>query len=55
MAMTKDDLFTKLKETLVSDFDLDESKITLDANIGLGFNRRGGNDCKDEAIPERKD
>lgn len=35
MAMTKDDLFTKLKETLVSDFDLDESKITLDANIVL--------------------
>ena len=35
MAMTKDNLFTKLKETLVSDFDLDESKITLDANIVL--------------------
>ena len=35
MAMTKDDLFTKLKETLVNDFDLDESKITLDANIVL--------------------
>lgn len=33
MAMTKDDLFAKLKEVLVSEFDLDESDITLDANI----------------------
>ena len=33
MAMSKDEIFTKLKEVLVSDFDLEESDITLDANI----------------------
>lgn len=33
MAMSKDEIFAKLKEVLVSDFDLEESDITLDANI----------------------
>ena len=33
MAMSKDELFTRLKEVLVSDFDIEESAVTLDANI----------------------
>ena len=31
--MTKDELYSKLKETLVNDFDIDEADILPDANI----------------------
>ena len=31
--MTKDEIFTKLKDVLVKDFDIDESDILPDANI----------------------
>lgn len=31
--MTKDELFTKLKDVLVSDFDIEESAIVPEANI----------------------
>ena len=33
MAMNKDELFAKLKEVLVKDFDIEEGDVTLDANI----------------------
>ena len=33
MAMNKDELFTRLKEVLVSDFDIEESAVTLDARV----------------------
>lgn len=32
--MTKEDIFNKLKEVLVSEFEIEESIVTLDANIG---------------------
>ena len=31
--MTKDEIYSKLKETLVADFDIEESLITPEANI----------------------
>ncbi|MBP5284033.1 MAG: acyl carrier protein [Treponema sp.] len=31
--MTKDELYAKLKETLINDFDIDEADITPEANI----------------------
>lgn len=31
--MTKEEFYTKLKEVLVNDFDIDEADITPDANI----------------------
>ena len=31
--MTKDEIYSKLKETLVNDFDIDEADILPDANI----------------------
>lgn len=35
MAMSKDELFTTLKNILVSEFDLDEDKVKPEANIVL--------------------
>jgi len=32
--MTKDEVYAKLKDVLVNEFDIDESSITPDANIG---------------------
>jgi len=31
--MTKDEIFSKLKETLVKDFEVEESSVTLQANL----------------------
>ncbi len=31
--MTKDEIFNKLKTILVDDFEIDEEKITMDANV----------------------
>lgn len=31
--MTKDDIFNKLQDVLVNEFDLEKEKVTLDANI----------------------
>ena len=33
MTMTKDEILTKLREVLVATFQLDEAKITLEANL----------------------
>ena len=33
--MTKDEIYAKLKETLVNDFDIEEADIKPEANIGV--------------------